>query len=118
MRNSWVRALCALTVCCLLVPALGFAQTSPASPVEAKAAVQAAPAGIPAPAVQSPSLPADATALSSERQPTFKLVNQCSNFACGGNLRTDCTAVCGDFAVCFFPPHQGQSPAMGHCILE
>lgn len=118
MRNSWVRALCVLTTWCLLVPALSFAQTSPGSPVEAKAAVQAAPAEIPAPAVKSQSLPAGAPALSSERQPAFRLVTQCSSFVCGGNFRTDCTQVCGDFAVCFLPPHQGQSPAIGHCILE
>jgi hypothetical protein len=114
MRNSSVRALCVLTAWCLLVPALGFAQTSPGAPVEAKAAVQAAPAAIPAPAVQSPSLPADAPALSSERQPVFKLVTLCSSFVCGGSFRTNCTQACGDFAVCFFPPRS----TSGHCVLE
>jgi hypothetical protein len=118
MRNSLTRALCALTTWCLLVPALSFAQTNPGTPVEAKAAVQAAPAETPAPAVRSQSLPAAAPALSSERQPAFRLVTQCSSFVCGGNYRTNCTEVCGDFAVCFLPPHQGQSPAIGHCILE
>jgi hypothetical protein len=118
MRSSLIRALCALAIWCLLVPALSFAQTNPGAPADAKAAVQAAPAEIPASAVKSQSLPTSATALTSERQPAFRLVTQCSSFVCGGNFRTDCTQVCGDFAVCFLPPHQGQSPAIGHCILE
>jgi hypothetical protein len=108
MRISLIRALCALTAWCLLVPALSFAQTTPASPVEAKAAVQAAPAEIPAPAVKSQSLPAATPALSSELAPSFRLVTQCSSFVCGGSFHTNCTQACGDFAVCF----------RGRCILE
>ncbi len=108
-RNSRVLSLCALVACFLLLPALGLAQAAPAAPASPLAVSTAAPS-----AAQAQQIAATPDLAALVQKPAARPVVACNQFACGHELMTNCTEVCGDLAMCWTPP----ASYYGHCIYD